>query len=420
MKSTTIRKHTFLMSISFLLAFSNGFTQGVSLPLALKEVIPFNFKALADTPSFRWEDKTDTVWSLFYEGEKFEGKPTEIFAYYASPSTLSGGKVKEEKFPAVVLVHGGGGTAFPVWVREWAQRGYAAIAMDLGGARPVPEHKQETPWSTTSNPLSNGAPDDTDQYKFFSINKDFTTQWQYHAVANIIRAHSLIRSFSGTDTLRTGLTGISWGGYLTNIVCGIEHRFKVAVPVYGCGFLYEKSVWLSRFDSLGLETSKKWIEQWDPSAYVGNAQMPMLFINGTNDFAYDVESWQKTVNLASEAQQLLIHEMVHNHKMGAEPEEIAKFMEDAFTNKSEKPVLEKVKKIGKWFMAKYENGDDITEAQFIYTLDAINNEDRKWVTSPARIDEGIILAEGSYDIKAAYFLTIDGEGIRSSSPVYFN
>ena len=37
------------------------------------------------------------------------------------------------KTPGIVLVHGGGGTAFANWAQLWAKRGYAAIAMDLAG-----------------------------------------------------------------------------------------------------------------------------------------------------------------------------------------------------------------------------------------------------------------------------------------------
>ena len=40
---------------------------------------------------------------------------------------------------------------------------------------------------------------------------------------------------------------ISWGGYLTCIVAGLDNRFKAAVPVYGYGFLHENSVWLNQF-----------------------------------------------------------------------------------------------------------------------------------------------------------------------------
>lgn len=32
--------------------------------------------------------------------------------------------------------------------------------------------------------------------------------------------------------------------YMTCIAAGLDNRFKAAVPVYGCGFLHENSVWL--------------------------------------------------------------------------------------------------------------------------------------------------------------------------------
>ena len=53
--------------------------------------------------------------------------------------------------------------------------------------------------------------------------------WCYHGVANVIRAHSLIRSFPEVDDDRTAITGISWGGFLTCIVSGLDDRFKAAI-----------------------------------------------------------------------------------------------------------------------------------------------------------------------------------------------
>jgi len=66
-------------------------------------------------------------------------------------------------------------------------------------------------------------------------------QWTYHAVADVLLAHSLVRSFPEVDAECTGVTGISWGGYLTCIVAGLDTRFKCAAPLYGCGFLHENS-----------------------------------------------------------------------------------------------------------------------------------------------------------------------------------
>ena len=133
--------------------------------------------------------------------------------------------------------------------------------------------------------------------KFGLIDQLAQDQWTYHAVADAILAHSLLRSFKEVDARRTAVTGISWGGYLTCIVAGLDNRFKAAVPVYGCGFLHENSVWLPQFEKMTPEQRDKWVRLWDPSMYIGSAAMPVLFINGTNDFAYPLDSYAKTYGL---------------------------------------------------------------------------------------------------------------------------
>src|SRR5215203_1052315 len=62
--------------------------------------------------------------AITYEGRPWKGKPTRVFAWVGLPKA-------EGKVPAMVLVHGGGGTAFAEWAKLWTGRGYAAIAMDL-------------------------------------------------------------------------------------------------------------------------------------------------------------------------------------------------------------------------------------------------------------------------------------------------
>ncbi|HQW29208.1 MAG TPA: acylamino acid-releasing protein, partial [Verrucomicrobiales bacterium] len=64
----------------------------------------------SEIPAFRVEDEKARIQSLIYEGEVIAGKPTEVFAFYASPKTL-GTATDDEKFPGIVLIHGGGGTA---------------------------------------------------------------------------------------------------------------------------------------------------------------------------------------------------------------------------------------------------------------------------------------------------------------------
>ena len=80
-----------------------------------------------------------------------------MFAYYATPGTLAGDTSRDSNLPAVVLVHGGGGTAFREWAELWAKRGYAAIAMDLAGHRPVEGKNPHSPENRTR--LADGGPE---------------------------------------------------------------------------------------------------------------------------------------------------------------------------------------------------------------------------------------------------------------------
>jgi gluconolactonase len=91
---------------------------------------PWNLAALKQAPKVTVAGESRPVTSLYYENEPYLGKPTRVFAYLAKPEKV------ESKLPAMVLVHGGGGTAFQEWAELWAKRGYVALAMDLAGQGP--------------------------------------------------------------------------------------------------------------------------------------------------------------------------------------------------------------------------------------------------------------------------------------------
>ncbi|WP_439482311.1 prolyl oligopeptidase family serine peptidase [Cyclobacterium plantarum] len=389
---------------------------GLSLPPDLQGKIPWDLETLSAAPDFHWVNQEDAVWSLVYTGEVYEGKVTDVFAYYASPATLGVQNQEDGAFPGIVLVHGGGGTAFRIWAKEWAERGYAAIAMDLSGNQPLPENEQDNPWGSKSIRMEAGGPLQDDGHKFFRLDEEFTAQWQFHSVSNIIRAHSLIRSFPEVDPDKTAITGISWGGYLTNLVAGVDHQFSAAVPVYGAGFLHEGSAWDSHFDSLGIEGTKNWVELWDPSSYVGHARVPMLFINGTNDFAYFVENWQKTANLAGNAQYSMIPELKHSHLHGAEPGEIYRYISTHLENKAE--FISSIKLSQKGSQARYSITPAPKEVYLAYTADDNRSPEKEWKLKPLDIAKGKVTIPS--DARLWYIYWIDRWGNRRSGEVLGN
>ena len=131
---------------------------------SLPESTPWNLAALSQPPEFEWRQEQE-IRSLYFQGEPYRGQPTRVFAYYATPGSLSGDASIDSELPAVVLVHGGGGKAFSKWVRLWASRGYAAIAMDLTGAGP--ERKK----------LPDAGPAMSDPVIFNSMAEPVTDQW---------------------------------------------------------------------------------------------------------------------------------------------------------------------------------------------------------------------------------------------------
>jgi len=355
-------------------------------PAKLPETTPWNLKQLFEPPTFEWADKTGAVRSLFYAGEPYDGKPTRVFAYYATPGTLKGDTSGDQKLPAVVLIHGGGGTAFREWAELWAKRGYAAIAMDTAGYRPLEgknAHQREN-----RERLNDGGPDQGDDEKFGSIDKPPSEQWPYHAVAAAIRAHSLVRSFPEVDAQRTAVTGISWGGYLTCIVAGVDNRFQAAVPVYGCGFLHDNSVWVPRLEKMTAEQRQRWITLWDPSNYLPSVSMPILFVNGTNDFAYPLDSYLKSFHAVQSEKQLRITvNMPHGHPPGWAPLEIGLFIDHHLLGRPALPVIYQPRLAKGHIYVHCTTPGKLTSAALHYTTghEAINK--RTWKTLPGTISD---------------------------------
>lgn len=350
--------------------------------LAPDSKVRFDLETLSKVPEeFPAEGHiADGVRSLFFQGPNYKDRPTRIFAWYGVPADDTTKDPVSGKFPAVVLIHGGGGTAFDRWVRLWNSRGYAAIAMDLCGCVPVGTYGK---WQRHEL----GGPAGWDA-SFSQLDDPIEDQWTWHAVSAVALAHSLIRSYPEIDADRTGVTGISWGGYLTCIVAGVDHRFKFAAPVYGCGFLGENSAWLSSFQKIGKEKADLWLNQWDPAAYLGNVQMPMLWVNGTNDFAYPMDSWKKSYLLPMSDRTLCLRvRMPHGHgPAGENPEEIHVFANSILKHGNPLAAVTKQSRVDAVIAAEFGSVVPITKAELCFTRGTGRWQDREWQTLPAEID----------------------------------
>ncbi|MDC1465721.1 acetylxylan esterase [Polaribacter sp.] len=285
----------------------------------------FNTPTYSFTTDYDEYRTHNNIKGLFIDALDSGGQPTKVFAWYGVPENLVSG----EKAPAVVLVHGGGGTAFPNWVKQWTDRGYIAIAIAHEGQLPG----AKDPWYPTwefSGPRRAGFFRDADE----ALNQ----QWFYHAVADAILANSLLKSFPEVDALNIGINGISWGGILTNVITGIDDRFKFSVPVYGCGYLFDSPHYSQ--DLLVMNNAEKefYYNNWEPSLYIPLQTLPVFYVNGNNDKQFAMNIATPSYNLIPSEKYLRIeHRMNHSTVAGYAPEEIYSFA-DFITKNGKAPV----------------------------------------------------------------------------------
>jgi len=368
---------------------------------------PWDFERILSTPTpIKILSQDGNLRAIEYPSEPYRGKPSTVFAYYAVPEGKPG-----EKFPAMLLVHGGGGKAFAEWAKLWADRGYAALAMDLAGC------------GADGTRLPAGGPPQDDGAKFFAIEKEpLTDTWPYQAVAAVLRGHALLKEQPEVDAERIGITGISWGGYLTSIVSGIDPQLKVAVPVYGCGFLSDNSAWRESgiFDKLSPAARDKWVGTFDPSVYLPGVSMPILFVNGTNDFAYPLDSYQKSYELVKSPRTLCVTvNMPHSHPDGWAPKEIGAFVDSVLKDARPFARLTELHSDGKTASAKYESEVPLAKAALHYSTDRGRWQDRKWTTEPAEIDSSkhtISVRLPKARPLAAFITAVDDRGLTVSTP----
>lgn len=327
----------------------------------------------------------ERITPLFFAGPPYEGQPTQVFAWLGVPRLEPGQKV-----PGMVLVHGGGGTAFASWVKLWVDRGYAAIAMDTCGAVPKGVYGK---WERGPQ----GGPPGWGGWGQLDAPRE--DQWTFHAVASALLAHSLLRAQPQVDADRIGVTGISWGGYLTSIIAGVDPRYKFACPVYGCGFTLDHN-FAGSVMAQGKERGERWMRWWDPSAYLGQAKLPMLWVTGTNDFAYTFPALQKSYLLPTGPRTLAIRiRMPHGHGPAGEgPEEIHVFADSVLQGGAPLPRFTGQGREGSSAWASFEAQVELDRAELTFTKATGPWKDRLWEAAPAEMKDGkltAVLPEGT-------------------------
>lgn len=263
--------------------------------------------------------REDGMVALYLEGEPYEDvngetKSTQIFALYKLPEvpyiTATG------KIPAMVLVHGGGGTATKAWVKKWNDAGFAGISLATEGQTDKVMPKDQRIKGSKWQKHANSGPSRDGIYADFD--KPLKNQWMFHAVSAVIRAKQFLVSQPEIDKQHIGLTGISWGGVITSTVMGFDHSFDFSIPIYGCGFLDG----MENQYKEALVGNPAYLNVWEPGHRISSYLHPSLWLTWREDkhFALDAQA-NSYKQLTGDYSVSIKPGINHGHKAGwAQPE----------------------------------------------------------------------------------------------------
>ena len=173
---------------------------------------------------------------------------------------------EDRKYPMILSIHGGphgmSGWAFNPTFQVYAARGYAVLYLNPRGSSGYGQKFSDG----TINEWGGG------DYKDLMAGVD-----------------EALRKYPWIDSSRLGVTGGSYGGFMTNWIITQTPRFKVAVSVASVSNLisfYSTSLYQdlihAEFGGFPWDNYEL-LWQWSPLRYVKQAQTPTLFIHGERD-----------------------------------------------------------------------------------------------------------------------------------------
>ena len=309
----------------------------------------WDFNKLTKVPAYRpsglAESKADGLEDILFEGLPYKGKSAPVFAYIAYPAT----PMPKGGYPGILLVHGGGGTAFPDAARLWAQKGFAVLMIDWYNGHPV-KNAREGRKLKNKLPLPGG------------IRNDIPLN-----VGNMVLAHSLLRSLPKVNKDKTAFVGLSWGSWYGATVAALDPRFKGVIEIY-CG---------------DVNLQKKHLVN---GRFVHSAKSPMFWVCSTNDanitFHTLQKSWDDCPTLATKA---LVIRLPHSH-IGFKFDSCFRMAKHFLCGEPSLPVLGKaVVKDGVASVDIKKEGKGIIRSIFCYTTDKadVKFRYRKWQSIPA-------------------------------------
>ena len=333
----------------------------------------WKFDELTKVPAYRpsgiEECKDPDLQDILFDGVPFRGKPAPVFAYIAYPKT----PMPEGGYPGVLLIHGGGGTAYPYFAKMWAAQGFAVLMIDWYNCHPlkaVVEKRGQKP----NAPLEGGR------------RNDVLTN-----VANMVLAHSLLRSLPKVNPDKTVYVGLSWGSWYGTAVAALDPRFKGAVEIY-CGDINPKKTFVLN------------------GRFVHAAKVPMYWVCSTNDANVTLNtlqaSWDACPKLVTKS---VVVRLPHSH-VGFRFQSCYRMAHHFAEGATALPVVGRMTvKDGVASAKVLSRGKGLVKTIFCYTADGeeVLPKDRKWQEIPAQLNGDELSVKLPDGIRQGFFSAYD-------------
>ncbi|HUS58434.1 MAG TPA: alpha/beta fold hydrolase [Planctomycetota bacterium] len=240
-------------------------------------------------------DDPDILWySLVYTSETYNNQPMRIFAWYAQPKTT-------QKIPAVLSIHGGGGSADLPRAQAFAKAGYACLAFDWNTFND-PQQNWQTGDPLPSHPFTTYGtlryPDWARQF-VAPEQDDWKRPVIYRAIMAARRGLTYLSQQPQIDPQKIAAEGHSWGGFIVQLLAGIDTRPKAIVSsaaILGWRTRYQQKI-EGHLQSLTPEEFEQWEKRYDAALYAQNITAPILIRCAAADFFGSIDTlpsyWDK-------------------------------------------------------------------------------------------------------------------------------
>jgi len=232
---------------------------------------------LAGNKERRLTNLNDTLWKQlqFADVERFTYKSADdwdVDGFLVKPLGWQEGK----KYPMILSVHGGPSGQYGVdWYHEfqvYAAKGYAVLFTNPRGSTGYGQKFERGIFGEWGG-------------------KDYTD------VMNGV--DTALKRYPWIDTEHMGVTGGSYGGFMTNWIVGHTDRFKAAVTLRSVvNFISDEGTRDGAYghaDDFGGDLFEKFDLYWDrsPLKYAKNVKTPTLILHSDNDFRVPLEQGEQ-------------------------------------------------------------------------------------------------------------------------------